>query len=460
MSTDSHLRQDNSDAPLPMRTIVRTWWPLALSWLLMAAEGPALSAVVARLADPEINLAAFGVVYSLSLIIESPIIMLLSASTALSKDWDSYLRLRRFMMRLSAILTVLHALLAFTPLYDVVIVGLIKPPAEIVEPARLGLKIMLPWTWAIAYRRFQQGVLIRFGHSRAVSVGTLIRLGADALVLATGYLVGTVPGIAVATGALAVGVTSEAIYAGLRVRPVLRDQVREAAPVEEPLTFSALLEFYVPLAMTSLLALLVQPIGAAALSRMPDALVSLAAWPVVYGFVFVLRSVGMAYNEVVIALLDEPRSTRNLHRFALLLAAVATGLLLITAATPLAPLWFRRVSGLKPRLATLAHRGLWIALPWPALNVLYSWYQGAIVHSRRTRGITEAVVIYLVISSVILWAGVGWGQMVGLYVGMAAFVGGVVAQTAWLWHRSRPAVQSVEQRDEAAALRAADIAAR
>lgn len=450
-----------------MRAIVRTWWPLALSWLLMAAEGPALSAVVARLADPEINLAAFGVVYSVSLIVESPIIMLLSASTALSKDWDSYLRLRRFMMRLSAVLTALHALLAFTPLYDVVIVGLIKPPAEIVEPARLGLMIMLPWTWAIAYRRFQQGVLIRFGHSRAVSLGTLVRLGADSIVLASGYLLSTapgmvvkIPGIAVATGALAVGVTSEAIYAGLRVRPVLRDQVRQTAPVEQPLTLPALLEFYVPLAMTSLLALLVQPIGAAALSRMPDALVSLAAWPVVYGFVFVLRSVGMAYNEVVIALLDEPRSTRNLHRFALLLAAVATGLLLLTAATPLAPLWFRRVSGLKPRLATLAHRGLWIALPWPALNVLYSWYQGAIVHSRRTRGITEAVVIYLLTSSAILWVGVAWGQVTGLYVGMAAFVSGVMAQTAWLWHRSRPAVQSVEDRDEAAAFRAADMAAR
>ncbi|MGD8996894.1 MAG: hypothetical protein PVH80_02195 [Anaerolineae bacterium] len=468
MSTNSHLCPDSGAAPLPVRCVVSTWWPLALSWLLMAAEGPALSAVVARLADPEINLAAFGVVYSLALIIESPIIMLLSASTALSKDWDSYRKLHRFMMWLSAGLTALHILVAFTPLYDVLVVGLIRPPAEIVEPTRLGLMIMLPWTWAIAYRRFQQGVLIRFGHSRAVSLGTAVRLGTDATVLIGGYLLAArwgmaarVTGVVVASTALAASTTAEAIYAGLRVRPVLRRQVRSAPPVDEPLTAHAFLSFYTPLAMTSLLALVVQPVGSAALSRMPQALESLAVWPVLSGFVFLLRSAGMAYNEVVIALLDEPRSTRSLRRFAYLLAIVVTALLLTTAATPLAPLWFRRVSGLKPHLAALAHRGLWLALPWPALNVLYSWYQGAVVHSRRTRPITEAVVIYLLTSSAILWAGVAWSQIVGLYVGVVAFAAGATAQTLWLWHRSRRAVRAVEDRDAAAALiRASDIAVR
>jgi len=397
-----------------MRRIVQTWWPLAGSWMLMAVESPALSAVVARLVEPEINLAAVGVVYSLSLLIEAPIIMLLSASTALSKDWDSYLRLRRFMMRAGALLTALHVLVAFTPLYDVIVVRLIGAPAEIVEPVRVGLIIMIPWTWAIAYRRFNQGVLIRFGHSRAVGSGTLVRLTADGLVLAIGYLNGTIPGIVVAASTLIAGVVSEAIYAGLRVRPVLRDQLKQAAPIERPLTFHTFLEFYIPLAMTSLLYLLVQPIGSAALSRMPGALEALAVWAVGSGLVFILRSVGMAYNEVVIALLDEPCAARNLRRFTALLTALTTSLLLIIAATPLATFWFGRVSALNPRLVTLACMGLWVALPLPGLNVLQSWYQGAIVHSRRTRGITEAVVIYLFVSGTILWAGAAWGRMTGL----------------------------------------------
>ncbi|MDY7079718.1 MAG: hypothetical protein SXV54_22765 [Chloroflexota bacterium] len=432
-----------------MRRIVQTWWPLAASWMLMAVEGPVMSAVVARLADPEIHLAAWGgVVWPLLLIIESPIIMLLSASTALSKDWDSYLRLRRFMMRAGAILTALHVLVAFTPLYYIVVVDIIGAPVEIIEPARVGLMIMPLWTWAIAYRRFNQGVLIRFDHSRAVGLGTLVRLVADGLVLATGYLVGTIPGIVVATSAIATGVVSEAVYAGLRVRPVLRDQLKQAPPVEQPLTLRTFIKFYVPLATTSLLNMLVQPIISAALSRMPNALESLAVWSVVSGFVFLLRSTSYAYNEVVIALLDEPRSARNLRRFAISLAALTTAALLIVAATPLATFWFGQVSALSPRLVALAGLGLWIALPIPGLNALQSWYQGTVVHSRRTRFITEAVAIFLLVDSAILWAGVVWGRVAGLYVGLVASGAGMLTQTAWLWWRSRPARHVLLTRDQ------------
>ena len=430
-----------------LRRVFRAWWPLAMSWLLMAAESPALSIVVARLANPEINLAAFGgVVWPVALIIESPIIMLLSASTALTKDWASYLRLRRFMMWMGALLTGLHMLVAFTPLYDLVVTRWVGAPPEIVEPARIGLMIMTPWTWAIAYRRFHQGVLIRFGHSRAVGVGTLIRLGADGVVLVSGYLIHTLPGIVVATGALAAGVVCEAAYAGLRVRPVLRGPLRDAPPSGEELTFRAFLVFYIPLAMTSLLNLLVQPIGSAALSRMPRALDSLAVWSVLSGFIFLLRSAGMAYNEVVIALLDEPGAVRSLRRFTAILVVTTTALLLLMAATPFAAFWFGRVSALSPPLAELATRGLWLALPLPAFNVLQSWYQGAIVHSRRTRGITEAILLFLLVTSGILWAGAAWGEFVGLYVGLVAFVFGRLAQTGWLWLRSRSAMRVVEGR--------------
>jgi len=258
-----------------MRRIFTTWWPLAVSWLLMGVELPAVSAVIARLPNPEINLAAYGgVVFPLSLIIEAPIIMLLSASTALSRDWASYARMRRFMMAAGAILTALHILVAFTPLYYVIVERIIGVPTEIVEPARMGLMIMTPWSWAIAYRRFNQGVLIRFGHSDAIGTGTAVRLLANVSVLAAGYIVGSLPGIMVGAGAVAVGVVVEAIYAAYRVRPVLRDQLRPA-PAVETLTWRAFANFYAPLALTSLIMLLLLPIGSAALSRLPNPLESL-----------------------------------------------------------------------------------------------------------------------------------------------------------------------------------------
>jgi hypothetical protein len=407
----------------------------------MGAEMPALSAVVARLANPEINLAAYGgIVFPLALIIESPIIMLLAASTALSKDWDSYLRLRSFMRWAGGILTGLHILVVFTPLYYFVAGSLIGAPAEIIEPARVGLMIMTPWTFSIAYRRFNQGVLIRFDRSKAVGIGTAVRLSVDLIVLVSGYLIGSIPGIVVATSAVAAGVICEAIYIGLVVQPVLKNKLRVAPPVPEPLTLRAFLDFYIPLAMTSLLTLLVLPIGSAALSRMPQALPSLAVWPVVSGLIFMMRSLGVAYNEVVVALLDEPQSTESLRQFTITLSAVTTTALLIIAATPLSEIWFGVISGLSPGLVVLAVTGLWISLPMPGLSVWQSWYQGAILHSRKTRGISEAVAVFLVSCSALLWAGVLWGEATGLYVGLAAFVIATFAQTVWLWVRSRPAL--------------------
>ncbi len=414
----------------------------------MAAELPVLGAVVARLADPEINLAAYGgVVFPLALIIESPILMLLSASTALSRDWASYRKVWRFMMIAGALLTGLHALVAFTPLYYVIVRGILGIPEAIVEPARIGLMIMLPWTWSIAYRRYHQGVLIRFGHSKAVGAGTAVRLTADTVVLAAGYLIGTLPGVVVATAAVAVGVISEALYAGWAVRPVLRDQVQLAAPVSPALTWRAFSGFYIPLALTSLISLVVQPIGSAGLSRMPEPIASLAVWPVVTGLLFLIRSLGFALNEVVVALLDEPDMLPSLRRFTGILAAITTAVVLLLAVTPLSGLWFGRISALPPHLTELARLGLLLALPIPALTALQSWCQGSIVHSRRTRGITEAVVIYLVVNVVLLWAGVMWGRTIGLYIGLAAFTISTIVQTGWLWWRSRPALRAVAARD-------------
>jgi hypothetical protein len=402
----------------------------------MGLEGPVVSAVVARLADPKINLAAFGgVVFPLALLIESPIIMMLAASTALSKDRRAYHSLRRYMHWTAGGLTFLHALLVFTPLYGLVVEGLIDAPPEVVGPARVGLAIMTPWSWAIAYRRFNQGVLIRFGRSGVVGMGTLVRFTSVTFVLGIGYLAQGVPGVVLAAVAIDVGVFSEAAYTRLRVAPVVRGVMPETET--EPLDLRAFLAFYVPLSLTSVISLALSPLGSAALSRMPNALESLAAWPVVTGLSFMFRSPGFAYAEVVVALLDVPRSARRLLRFATVMAAACSGALLFLTIPLIGDFWLQSVIGLPETLGAIARTSLWIALPLPALAVYQSWYQGVVVHYRRTRVVTEAVALSLAGAAAILVGGVAWGAVLGLYVGVAALVVGDSLRTAWLALRSR-----------------------
>lgn len=438
---------DSAYSSITIKRIVKTWWPLAASWLLMGLEGPALSAIMARMANMEINLAAYGgVVYPIALVIESPVIMLLAASTALSKDWNSYQRLRQYMMISGAVLTVLHALLVFTPAYYWFAGKVIGVPEEIVDPARVGLMIMLPWTWAIGYRRFQQGMLIRSGYSNAVGIGTVIRLLADLMVLAIGYFTNVFPGIVVATCAQSTGVISEAVYSGLRVKPVLENGIKREDP-GVGLSWGDFGKFYFPLALTSLLSLIWQPIGTSALSRLPLVIPSLAVWPVVSGLVFMVRSLGFAYNEVVVALLGIHGSSKQLRRFSLGLSLGVTALHLIIAATSLSAIWFEKITALEPNLAELARVSFWLALPVSALSVVTSWYQGAIVYSEKTRAISESFALFLGTMVMLLGAGILWVDLPGIYIGITAFSLATVAQTIWLYVRSRTIMKQVSVRD-------------
>jgi hypothetical protein len=452
-------RTDGGPAPTGLRAVFHVWWPLAASWLMMGLELPAVSAVMARLPDPTVSLAAYGgVVFPLALLIESPIVMLLSASTALSRDWASYRLVRRAMFVMSGTLTAVHALVAFTPLYDVVAARLLGVPADILEPARLGLRIMLPWTLSIAYRRSQQGVLIRHGRTWAVGVGTAVRLTANVVVLSLGYWLGRAPGIVVGTLAVSAGVVSEAIFSGFAVHPVLRDRVRPAPPAAPPLTMARFVRFYTPLAATPLMAFFTTPLAAAAMSRMPRALESLAVWPVVNGLVFTQRSVGFAMNEVVVAMLERPRAAHALRRFSLTLAAVTSALLLVIAASPLGPLWFGGVSALPPALMALGVVGLWCAFPLPALTALQSWYQGILVHGHRTRAVSESVAVYLVVMAGLLYAGVALGRVSGLTVTLLANSVATAVLVAWLRLRSRAPLAELRARDAAAGAGAAPAA--
>lgn len=399
----------------------------------MTSELVLTTALVARLPDPEINLAAWGIAFVISLFIQSPAVMLLAASTAMSGDRASYFRLRRFITTILAFLTLIHALVAFTPIYGFVVGGLLGAPEEVIAAARIGLVALVPYAYCTGYRRFQQGVLIRHGQSQAVIWGTLIRLVILVIVLAVGYLASTELAVLTAAVAIMAGVVAESVYTYARTAAVIRNRLDPSATTT--LTWHGFLAFYFPLVLTTLLTLLVQVLVTAVLGRLPAPLESLAVWPVIFGFLIVWQSAAMGYNEVVISLLGYQGSVAALKRFTNWMALLLTALLLLVTATPLASFWFEHVAGLSAPLAKLARQALWIGLTIPGLRLLLSWYQGQIVVSRQTLPISESVVLFLLITVVVLFVGVLWGEVPGIYVGMAAYAISHAGQVAWLGMR-------------------------
>ncbi|MEZ5975237.1 MAG: hypothetical protein R3E96_10465 [Planctomycetota bacterium] len=98
-------------SPPTLGSVTRQWFPLALSRLCMALELPLVSAVISRLPSPDVQMAAVGsIAFPIALLIEGPVVMLLSASTALCRDRVSYLRVRRYALVMGMVLSAVHAL--------------------------------------------------------------------------------------------------------------------------------------------------------------------------------------------------------------------------------------------------------------------------------------------------------------------------------------------------------------
>ena len=321
---------------------------------------------------------------------------------------------------------------------------------EVIEPARVGLRLMLPWTWSIAYRRTHQGLLIRFERGRPVLLGTCVRLAANLAVYALGFALLSrgveLSGVAVGASAVASGVLCEALFIGWCTRALLREGRLDAGSSGVELTRAGFLRFYVPLALTPLIALVTQPIGVAAMGRMAERLDSLAAWPGLHGLYFLVRTGGFAFNEVVLSLYASPGGARALRRFAWQLGVLSSAGLLILAATPLADLWFHRVMGLADEVGDLAVGAVVFGVVWPCSQALQSWLQGSLTHLRQTRNVTEAILVFFAAVALLFWAGVELWRGPGAHYAVLALTLASLCQTGWLALRYRTAPGSAPPR--------------
>ena len=380
------------------KAIFLFWVPLAATWLMMSLEGPFLAAVIARLPEPRYNLAAYGVAFAFALLVEAPVIMIMSASTALAEDRLKFRRLRNFTYTLNGLVTLVQLLILIPSVFHFIMEDLIALPPQVATLVYGSLWLLLPWPGAIGHRRLYQGILIRDDRTRLVAVGTVIRLTAMA---ATGLLLFFFvkpAGAYVGAAALSMGVMAEAamshIMALASLRRLPEAEEGKRADGEEELTYRRILDFYYPLALTSLISLAAQPMMTFFMGRATAPVESLAVFPVVISLTFIFRSMGLSFQEVAITLVGRRfEHFRALTRFGLVLGLAASGGMALVALTPLSDVWFITVSGLSEELARFALLPAALLVPLPFMSVLLSYQRALLVVARRTRPITLATIL-------------------------------------------------------------------
>jgi hypothetical protein len=417
---------------LTKRKIFLFWGPLALTWLMMGLEQPFLIAFIARLNDAKFNLAAFGIAGSFAMLIEAPIIMLLSASTALVTGRYSYRKLKKFTDILNASITAIHLLFLIPPVYDFIAIDIMEVPDNVASLAYIALVLFTPWSASIGYRRFYQGLLIRKGLTRMVTYGTLVRFSVIAIVGLILYHAG-LPGAYVGAAAMSAAVVLEAIATRIMVAKTLKEVLDREDPENRHLTMKVVTKFYTPLAMTSVLSMGIHPFVTFFLSRSFMAVESMAVLPVVGSLVFIFRSVGLSFQEVNIALLGRGKQNFDILRsYAIYLGIAVTLLISLVAFSPLAGFWFINVSGLSEELAGLSYLPLKIMILMPALTLLMSFQRSTLVLGGKTGPISVSTAIELVVIVLVLFICISFFNMIGVVAASIAFVAGRVTSSMYL----------------------------
>jgi Na+-driven multidrug efflux pump len=423
----------------------RTWrffWPLALGGIMMSAGQPLVQAGLARLESPELVLAAYGLAFYVAVLLEAPIIMLLPAATALVEDEQSYRFTRNTMIVINAVLTLLAAVVAlWTPLYDLVFQRLLSFPPDVSAAARPGLIGLLLWPAVIGVRRYYQGILVRFGRTVVVSLGSLARLTAMVGTLLTGIWLFPQHGILIGSATLMAGVVADMLVAVVAARRLL---MRRVLPAESPdgrragRAAPAFLAFFLPLALTSALRVLGRPLMLSGIARSHEPLLAMAAFPVALSTMQLLSGYLQMTQQAAVALVKDGSSFVVVRRFVFAVGGACTGLLCLVAFSPLGNWYHGEVIGLDGTVLRLANAALRVLVVSPLLVAVQSYLQGLMIRAGRTMAVQLAALGNLILLVVAINALASHTALPGHLMAATVYPLALGAEVALLYWWCRP----------------------
>ncbi len=383
--------QHPTSSTISFQQLWKEFLPLSLSDVTMAGGDPLLTATLAHLPDARNNLAAVGIARTLAIFLESPIIMILHASNTLAADRRSRLALWHFTLIAGGTLSGLLLLLSIPAIFKVVGANLLGVSAGLLPIVSQVLLLMILWPFAIAWRRYFQGLLIYHGRSKSIAQASIVRLLTMGLVLAIGVYL-RAGGAVLAGSSLILGVLVETLLitwmaqrTGALVPPPVTDRV-------VPSDLRDIWRFYWPLANTMLVTWGGRAVLVAIVARAWDGPIALAAWPAAWGLVLLIANSTRMVQQLVIKYQGRG-SQRLLLIFALVVGLGCAGLLLLLSTTVVGDWLIQAFVGSDRALIDRIKPVLLICTVIPLLVSLQNAVQGFLVGTGRTGQVNRATML-------------------------------------------------------------------
>jgi Na+-driven multidrug efflux pump len=205
-------------ALLRLNALWRFYRPLAMTSVLRQTTRPMLNAGIAAAELPRASLAAWPVAWGFAVLLTGPAWSLQQLSTALVTDRTAYRRVRGFALTISAVFSALLGLVAFTPLYYLVMGGIYNLSSVLQALARPALQLMVIYPLIMGAQGLYRGVLIRTGSTGDVRTAMAINVVTLGLALLVGDILFSPSGVELAAVAVLAGALAELIWLRWKVR--------------------------------------------------------------------------------------------------------------------------------------------------------------------------------------------------------------------------------------------------
>ncbi len=193
-------------------------WPLMITQITENGVTFVINLFLGRLANPDLALAAFGVVNALNSLVASPLRNLVQTAQALVRNRADMRVMLIFAHRLAIAYSVLVIILFYTPLRELILNGIMGLPATLSSYAAPGVQMLLLVVIVWGYSSLFRGLLSAMRKTQVIAGSAVIRL---LVVVAVGSVTLFKPdlnGAAVGVAAVGCAFMAEVLILGWRVR--------------------------------------------------------------------------------------------------------------------------------------------------------------------------------------------------------------------------------------------------
>ncbi len=411
---------DNQDTS--QRALLKLFAPLAMSGIFFPLARPVVNAAIARSDDPILALAAYSVAFSLTIPLLSPLFGLRQIVTSLAVDQDMIRRLGVITLTLSGLATIPIAIAAIPSVYLWITRNVIGVSDDIAQVGPPVILVLITAPIISVARGYYQGILVKYGRANAIGFGALLYLILSIAIAFPLIAWMRVEGALAATIAFTVASVAYAFIVWLPYRRLRREHIpeRDETYEDEKRSLRHIYGLYYPLAVSSILMATVEPVIQAAIARSPGSDVSLASYPVVISLTWLSRVHLWNAQQIAIARVKSFTQYLDVRRFMVYMTAITTVLLAALMIPSISKWIFGGLMGLIGPVRDQAIMGFPIAITIPALQAARSFYYGTLISREATGGIQTAAFVRILVLVVILFAGVGYGRINGLYLALIA----------------------------------------